>query len=62
MQALLKEKEKAQESLADELRKKEAAMKRQMEKQKVRFLAMIPLPTTVSFGFSNISDFFTCNS
>ena len=50
MQALLKEKEKAQESLAEELRKKEAEMKRQMEKQKVRLLVIL-LPTTMSFAF-----------
>ena len=38
MQTLLREKEKAQEILAEELKNKEAEMKKQMEKQKVRFL------------------------
>ena len=57
MQAMLKEKEKAQESLAAELRKKEAEMKRQMEKQKVRLLVVIFLPT-MSFGFSGSYQYF----
>ena len=57
MRALLREKEKAQESLAEELRKKEAEMKRQMEKQKVR-LYVIRLPKTMSFGFSGSYQYF----
>ena len=57
MQALLREKEKARESLAEELRKKEAEMKRQMEKQKVR-LHVIRLPKTMSFGFIGSYQYF----
>ena len=37
MQALLKEKDKAQESMIAELKRKEMEMKKQMEKQKVSF-------------------------